>query len=334
VLIQAAQTDFDGTVSWLTSHPGRLGSEDLIGLAETVTSRLNADPAGFLSAHAADGSLKTLLPAIDSALLNGSAGNRSVIWDWLQTQPDGEAVKALKDQVINSAAWQDPVLAMKLGADLPSTPEGNQQVQQLAERVFNGGSMLGRFDQLLAIAPERLQTPLVESAFNFLRSDNLSDPQPWVNKLQLLPEADRTKGVQSLARAWAEQSPSETIAWASSLPAGDAQNAASAAIVSGWATKDALGAANWVAAMSNGPQRDQSTEALVTTSAGQYPKQAWDWALSIGDEATRERAATQVVQTMAARDAATARQWIDSGPFTDETRQKLQASLSKPANPH
>ncbi len=330
VLSQAAQTDFDATVAWLSSHPGRVGNEDLMGLADPVTSRLNADPAGFLTAHANDGSLKVLQPAIGSALLNGSAGERGAVWDWLQNQPESEEVKSLKTQVLNSAAWQDPMLALKLGGSLPDTADGNKAVQDLARTIFNGGSMLGRVDQMLANAPDRMQTPLVESAFSLLSSDNLIDPQPWISKLQLLPEADRAKGVESLAKAWATQSPGDAVAWAGTLPTAETQKAAAAGIVNGWATKDALGAADWVSAMPAGPGRDQSTEALVIAAANQYPQQAWQWALSITDTTERDRAATQVVQTMAARDPATVRQWIDSGPFTMDVKQKLYSALQNP----
>ncbi|HZR15982.1 MAG TPA: sigma-70 family RNA polymerase sigma factor [Verrucomicrobiae bacterium] len=334
VLTEAAQADFDGTVAWLASHPGRLGSEDLLGLAGAVTDKLNADPAGFLSAHAADGSLKVLLPAIGSALLNNSSGERGPIWDWLKTQPDGEVINSLRGQVLNGSAWQDPIFALKLVPDLPNTPEGNLEVQNLANSLFNGGSMLDRFDQLFSVAPDRLKTPLVETAFNFLRTDTLSNPQSWVNRLSLLPPADQSHGAASLAQAWAGQDPSQAITWANSLPQGDTQNAATAAIASGWASKDAYGAANWVASLPVGPERDKSSEALVLAVADQFPRDAWNWALSIGDTTARDTAAARVIQTMAGQDPSTARQWIDSGPFSPETKLKLQASLQKSGPSH
>jgi hypothetical protein len=64
--------------------------------------------------------------------------------------------------------------------------------------------------------------------------------------------------------------------------------------------------------------------------AEKYPRDAWDWALSIADPNTRTDSATQAVRIVAARDPATARQWIETGPFTPETRAALQATLAKP----
>jgi len=330
VLAEAGKADFDGTVAWLVSHPGKLGREDLIGLAEAVTGRLNADAIGFLNSQTMKGSLDVLLPAISSALLNGSAGERTEVWDWLKTQPETAEANSLRSQVLNSAAWQDPTLAMKMTDELPANPNGDNQVEELARGLLNGGQRLNQFDQLLSAAPTRLKTPLIENAFNVLRGDNLSEPRSWVSRLSLLPDNDRTHGTETLAQAWAQQSPPDAIEWVNTLPQGDVQNSAAAAIVSGWATKDVHGAADWVASIAPGVQRDRSVEALVKAAVQQYPREAWDWAVSIQDQATRERAATFAAQMMATRDPATARQWIESAPFSPDEKSQLQAVLSKP----
>src|SRR5262249_51239228 len=154
---------------------------------------------GFLNAQAASGSLNVLLPAISSALLNGSAGERGEVWDWLKAQPESEEIKSLRQQVLNSAAWQDPMLAMKLMNELPATPNGDNQVEELARSLFNGGQRLNQFEQLLSAAPARLRTPLIENAFNLLRGDDLSEPNLWVNRLSLLPDNQREHGIQMIA---------------------------------------------------------------------------------------------------------------------------------------
>ncbi|HZR15979.1 MAG TPA: sigma-70 family RNA polymerase sigma factor [Verrucomicrobiae bacterium] len=327
VLNEAGTADFDGTLAWLTSHPGRLSGQDLEGLVGPVTQRLNADPVGFLQAQAGDGSLDLLLPALGSALLNGASGLQATVWDWLKTQPDGAAIQSLKAQVINSSAWQDPSLAMSLVSDLPNNSEGDKQIKDLAERLFNGGWALDRFDQLFPTAPERLRTPLVEAAFSLLPNASVVDYQAWVDRLQYLPESGRVNGAESLALAWGQKVPSEAITWASSLPPGDVRSAASGAITSGWATQDPLAAAAWVSSLPQGPDRDHGAEALVGVVADRYPTEAWQWVLSINDPAERDRAATQAVRVMAVKDPSTARQWIDSGPFTAQFKTELQASF-------
>jgi len=59
--------------------------------------------------------------------------------------------------------------------------------------------------------------------------------------------------------------------------------------------------------------------------------------LSISDEQERSRAAAHAATMMAARDPATARQWIETGPFSTELKVKLQSGLgltSQPSSPH
>ncbi|PYI86170.1 MAG: hypothetical protein DME26_09570, partial [Verrucomicrobia bacterium] len=108
---------------------------------------------------------------------------------------------------------------------------------------------------------------------------------------------------------------------------GEARNGAMAAIASNWATKDARGVAEWVNSMPPGAERDKSAESLVLAVADKFPREAWDWALSIEETEARKRAATQVAKAMAARDSATARRWIETGPFTAELKAQLQAAL-------
>jgi len=328
VLAEAAKTDFDATVGFVVEHPGRFGGDDILGLAHEVAERLNANPAGFLDTRSADGTLATLLPAIQSALLNQASGQRAAVWDWLKAQPDSEPTKSLKEEVLKSAGYQDPALALRLAADLPRTPEGDSQLETLARALFNGGSQLNRFDNLLQQAPAPLRQPLIDTAFKLLNGDNLDDPQHWIANLSLLPDASRSRGVEAIARAWAQQRPEEAMEWAGSFAAGDARDGAVAAITSAWAKKDPSGAADWVTSLPSGTERDHSVEALVLGLAEKHPREAWEWALSITDETQRSTAAAQAAKMMAAQDLATARQWIESGPFSADVKMKLQSGLS------
>ncbi len=329
VLIEAAKSDFDGTVAWVAAHPGRFGHEDLMGLSYAVTERLNADATAFLTTHAADGSLAALLPAIESALLNNASGQNGAVWDWLKTQPENEATRLLRQEVLRYAGWHDPARALQMVADVPRTPDGDSLVQDLGKSLFNGGYTLSRFDSVYAQAPERLRQPLIDAAFHFLCAANLDDPQSWITRVSGLPEASRAKGMESIGRAWAQQTPEEAAAWAGSLPPGAARSGAEAAVASTWAAKDALGAAEWVASMPAGPERDRSAGSLVVAIAERFPREAWTWALSIDDAAERLRAASEAAKMMAARDPATAREWIETGPFTPEAKAELQSAIDR-----
>jgi RNA polymerase sigma factor (sigma-70 family) len=327
VLAEAAKTDYDATVAWLAAHPGRVARDDLMGLVNEVTERLNADPAGFLKSHADAGVLSGILPAIENALLNGSGVSRTAVWEWLKTQPESETIASLQGEVLSSAAWQEPDLAFRLVADIPRTKLGDKQIQELADRLLNGGDRIPMFNQLLAQAPERLRQPLIEAAFKYVGNLSLADPQTWVARLPLLPESSRVTGVESIARAWANQTPQEAVRWATSLTSEDARQVAEAAIVSAWAAKDATGAASWVASQSPGPDRDRTTSSLVVAIVDRYPREAWEWALGISDAIQRSAMANFVARGVAAHDPETARRWIESGPFPADAKKLMQAAL-------
>lgn len=327
VLSEAAKVDFDAAVAWLAAHPGRLGREDLMGLAQSVADRINADPLGFLNAHAENGWLTAILPAIDSALMNDAAGQKAVIWEWLKAQPNNEISKHLKERILGSAAWQDPKLALKLVDDVPRTPEGERQIENLARSLFNGGNMLHRFDSLMEQAPERLRGALVQAAFDAVAYSQFHDPQYWIDRLSLLPEEKQPRGVESIARAWAVQAPEEAIEWVAAFQPGDARNSALATLTSTWAAKDPHGAAEWVATMSPGPERDNSAKSLVYAIAQKHPREAWTWALSLSDAAERDRAALHSASFLAKRDPATVRQWAEAAPLSPVANQQLQNLL-------
>jgi RNA polymerase sigma factor (sigma-70 family) len=331
VLKEAARADFDATVSWLQAHPGRMSHEDMMGLADTVTQRLNADPAGFLTSLAEAGGLNAVMPAIDSALLNRASGQRSAIWEWLNKQPENDATKELRLQVLRTAGYQDPELAIRFATERPEVLNGDKQLDNFVSSLFNGGHLINRLDRLLEVAPDSLRPAIAERAFNHLHGDTMDNAQQWIARLSLVPEGSRGKAMESIARAWGQQSPEEAFAWVTSLPLGDARNGAVGAVATSWAQKDPHSAADWVSSLPMGADRDQSAGSLVLAVADKYPREAWNWALSIRDETARNRAAAHAAQMMAARDPATARQWIDTGPFSPDFKASFHTSLGATA---
>ncbi len=92
---------------------------------------------------------------------------------------------------------------------------------------------------------------------------------------------------------------------------------------------DAHAAASWVSTLPQGPDRDSSAQSLVFNIADRYPQEAWEWALSISNPAQSAQAAFHSVQQMATRDPATARHWIQTGPFEPQVRAALEAMVTE-----
>jgi hypothetical protein len=260
-------------------------------------------------------------------LARESSGQRRAVWEWLKGQPEDTATRQLKLAVLSTWGEQDAAAAFRLADDAPRTAEGDAQLRLLAEGLLGHGAALHRLDKLLELAPQRLHAQLTESAFNHLNAETLINPRRWIALLSLLPDAARTPGIASLARAWAGQTHEDAILWAVSVPAGEARAEALGAITSTWAAKDSPAAFVWVAELPAGAERDRSAQSLVFAIADEFPREAWEWALNIGDPERRIRAATHAAKLMATRDPTTARSWIENGPFTPETKAAIQAAL-------
>lgn len=331
VLQAAGQVDFDTTANWLTAHPGSLSNEDLMGLASAVGEKLNIDAAGFLTRNNAAGSLQAMLPAVTNALAKESSGQRGAVWEWLKRQPESPTTKELTQHLLGTCGEQDVAMAFRLAEAAPGTAEGDAQLALLADGLLGYGGLLHRLDKLLEQAPQRLRQPLVESAFNHLTAETLADAQRWTALLSRLPSGARGRPTESLAMAWADRAPEETIAWAASMPAGEARMGAVAAIASIWAAKDSPAAALWVASMPPGAERDRSAQSLVLAIAEEFPREAWEWAMSIGDAEGRTLAAARAARMLAARDLAMTRALIETAPLTAEARTTIQSALEPPS---
>jgi hypothetical protein len=334
VLAEAVKTDYDATIKWIIAHPNQLGREDLMGMASIVTDKLNSDPAAFLKRHLDDGSLASIMPAFDSAIINQAGGQRAAVWDWIKTQPDTEVIRELRRQIINSAGYQDPDLALKLMADMPPGREGDESVQQLASSLMNGGQMLNRLDGLMAQAPERLRGPLLSTAFQYLNGDNIGDPQKWIDRLSQTQEDQRVSNTSRIASAWAQQAPEDAVTWATALPAGAGRSSAVSSVAAAWANKDSYAASEWIATLPPSQEKDNASASLVRSIVSDSPAEAWQWALAIEQTDLRNASAVQTLQAMQKRDPATARQWLEAAPFTPQEKAQMRASMENPSAPN
>jgi RNA polymerase sigma factor (sigma-70 family) len=326
VLHEAAASNFDSAVLWLTEHPGQLTPEDVRGLTSAVTERLNRDAAGALTQWSNEGSLGPILPAIESALINLAVGQSGAVWDWLQKQPGTESTKRLREHVLRSAGWNDQDLAFRMVRDIPQTAEGARELQELAGALFSGGYELHRFDKALAEAPERLRPVVVEKAFGNLGSE-VDDPQVWIDRLDLLPKEAQAKGIASIAGAWAMQSPEESVDWMSSLAEGPPRNLAAAAVAKKWARNDAHAAAEWVASLPLGMERDHAAESLVAEIGARYPHEAWRWSLAIQSPELQKEAITHAAREISRRDPSMGQRLLESAPLTAVAREEIRGAL-------
>ena len=326
VLGEAAKVDFEGTVTWLANNDQRLSREDLVGLARSVTERLNADATGFLARHAMDGSIEALVPAIQSALMNQAAGQSEVVWDWLKWQEESPGIESLKSSLLQSTAYHDPELAVEMAKDLPQTEEGQKQARRIMQGLLDGGRRLHRFEELYQEVPERLKGVLLEEAFGSL-GGGVPNPEVWAERVKLLPREAQSQAAGYVALSWARSRPEEAWNWATGLGHSEARNAAISQVAHTWAGNDMTAAAEWIRGLPGGVNRDIAAASFVEATAVKDPFAGWEWAMSISDRAQAQRAAFHTVQLMATRDPVTARKWMESGPFDENVRARLAALI-------
>lgn len=328
LLLQVGEKNFDTVTEWLRDHPGKIPADDSVGLAEEVGRRLNADPAKFLDEQLAKGTLATLGSALNSALLNNSKPQLAKVWEWLKAHPDREDLQALRNSVINSAGWQNPDLALAIAKELPETEAGAREIQNIARSVLNGGLLLDRLDSLLPETSGLMRAQLLDSAFAFMNSGNLDDPQKWLARLPELAAASRPAAAAALAGAWAGRDPHEAAQWASQLPADGGRSEALKRVAGAWLTRDSLAASEWIGQLPGGPDRDAGANMLVEQIAGISPDEAWQWAVTIGDGPMRMDSMKKALGTMAKSDPAEALHWINTSALPEHEKRSLREDLN------
>jgi hypothetical protein len=268
-----------------------------------------------------------MLPALTNAFMKESSGQRPAVWEWLKGQPLDSTTRQLQRLMLSTWGEQDTAMAFRLAEEAPKTAEGDAQLALLADGLLGHGAGLHRLERLLREAPQRLHRPLAECAFNHLDGETLADPRRWVALLSEVPDPARVRATKSLARAWAEQTPTDAISWAASMSPGEARTEAVGAIAASWAAQDSPAASLWIAAMPPGAERDRSAQSLVLAIAEEFPREAWEWAASIADVERRIQSATHAAQQLAARDSVTARDLIENGPFPQEAKVAMESAL-------
>ncbi|MCB1096646.1 MAG: sigma-70 family RNA polymerase sigma factor [Verrucomicrobiae bacterium] len=334
VLAEAADADFDATTAWLAANPKRLSSLDIDGLTAEISKRLNADPKAFLDARVADGSLRSLVPSISTALMNDSGGQVKAIWEWLGQHSHVPGWRELQRRVVSSTAYSDPDSALTIVASLDESEEFDGLRYEFGSAIFNGGRLLHRFDTIMQKAPASLHASILAGAFRSLNSDAVGDPQVWVDRFDALPSEARAEAARGFSRAWAGSDPAGAAAWALKLPEGQVREDAISSLSWTWTANDAPAASEWIASLPEGSDRDRGAQALATGIASSLPEEAWQWAISISSPERRGEAASTVVARALAGPvgkSADFASWIESAPLAPSQKEQLRKQTSTSA---
>ena len=134
---------------------------------------------------------------------------------------------------------------------------------------------------------------------------------------------DRKHAVATVAAAWAELDPKETMDWIRTLDASEDTLAALSTAVPLWSKSDLFEMSAYLATLENGRLKDQAINLFVREAAGPAPDAALEWAMSVGAAHLRSASIEEVVSRWARQNYAAASEAIAEMPLPDERRQHL-----------
>lgn len=150
-----------------------------------------------------------------------------------------------------------------------------------------------------------------------------------------LPESERAPAVVAAANETARTKPSEALAALVELEPSFERDAALAHAASQWATIDAKGASAWAAEGAPGELREEICSAVAIAMAEGDPKAAAEFlATQMADGLSVKTAAVAVVQRWAQKDAKAAKAWAEQfppGPIREDALREIEVQVKASA---
>lgn len=311
VLREAGRKDWEGTLSWLKDHPGKLGRSSIEGLQDVLSRRLTSNASGTLDSLNKSG-VAGIEGVLANSLLNDGYVAKDQIWKWLDEQPANNQTRSIRSSVLNAIGWKEPMMALSYLDKIPNEGEDRQVLENGVRSLINGGSQMALFEDLMAAASDKIRPYLLISGFEYGMRDSLTDPERWIKRIDELPTERRDQATAALARGWAANDPAAAVNWTLSLPEGPAREVAFSAATDAWASSDTYEASKWVESLPAGDKRDSATAGLVRALTTSQPETAWQWALNISSNEKRVEALRMAYVGLQMKDPAIAKQMLQS----------------------
>lgn len=163
---------------------------------------------------------------------------------------------------------------------------------------------------------------LMDSIARRMIRDN--DPAQAASWASTLPAGEiQDAAIYRVAREYADEDPVATLSWANTLPEGNARNRAVRESFSEWAQRSPEEAANRLGSMNASPERDSATYGYATRVAWENPAVGVEWANTISDEGTRANALMETGRAYFRKDPEAAKQWLTSSGLTPEQQKRV-----------
>lgn len=250
-----------------------------------------------------------------------------------------------EEAVLNGAETRERDMATTLAGWASADPEGAlAYFNGLEPNQQNGSGLkwgalsgLAKVDPNLAVqfamdrqqAGDREATRLVDYlAREVIKSGDPVSAASWATTL---PAGDlQDAAVRRVAEEYAEENPSAAVGWASTLPEGNGKNRAMSESFSEWAREDPQAAADRLSSLPDSPERDSATYGYATRVAWEDPVAGIEWANTIADEGTRTRALMDTGRAYFRRNPEAAKNWLpNSGLNAEQQKQLVERSRGR-----
>lgn len=249
-----------------------------------------------------------------------------------------------EEAVLNGAETEERDMATTLAGWASAHPEaalayfnGLEPDQQNGSGLKWGAiSGLAQVDPNLAVqfamdrqqAGDREATRLVDYlAREVIKSGDPASAASWATTL---PAGDlQDAAVRRVAEEYAEENPVAAIDWANSLPEGNGKNRALEESFSEWARENPQAAADRLSAFPDSPERDAATYGYARRVAWEDPVAGIEWANTIADDGTRTRALMDTGRAYFRRDAEAAKNWLPNSGLNEKQQKDLLSLIRR-----
>lgn len=249
-----------------------------------------------------------------------------------------------EEAVLNGAETEERDMATTLAGWASAHPEaalayfnGLEPDQQNGSGLKWGAiSGLAQVDPNLAVqfamdrqqAGDREATRLVDYlAREVIKSGDPASAASWATTL---PAGDlQDAAVRRVAEEYADENPVAAIDWANSLPEGNGKNRALEESFSEWARGNPQAAADRLSALPDSPERDAATYGYARRVAWEDPVAGIEWANTIADDGTRTRALMDTGRAYFRRDAEAAKNWLPNSGLNEKQQKDLLSLIRR-----
>lgn len=249
-----------------------------------------------------------------------------------------------QEAVLHGAETEERDMATTLAGWASANPEaalvyfnGLEPDQQNGSGLKWGAiSGLAQVDPNLAVqfamdrqqAGDREATRLVDYlAREVIKSGDPANAASWATTL---PAGDlQDAAVRRVAEEYAEENPIAAIDWANSLPEGNGKNRALEESFAEWARENPQAAADRLSALPDSPERDAATYGYARRVAWEDPVAGIEWANTIADDGTRTRALMDTGRAYFRRDAEAAKNWLPNSGLNEKQQKDLLSLIRR-----